>query len=60
MEKYGLLVIALGVCLFVLQFYVEYESSGALDKDTDKKKEDEKIAKYKEQKDKGEIIIWKD
>lgn len=58
MEKYGLLVIALGVCLFVLQFYVEYESSGALDKDTAKKKEDEKIAKYKEQKDKGEISLY--
>ncbi|MCT7908947.1 hypothetical protein N5915_05195 [Arcobacter lacus] len=50
MEAYGLLVIILGILLIVFQFYVEYESSGALD--------DERIAKYKEQKDKGELSLY--
>ncbi|MCT7618831.1 hypothetical protein [Aliarcobacter butzleri] len=50
MEAYGLLVIILGILLIVFQFYVEYESSGALDH--------ERIAKYKEQKDKGELSLY--
>ena len=50
MEAYSLLVIILGILLIVFQFYVEYESSGALD--------DERIAKYKEQKDKGELSLY--
>ncbi|MFX4263920.1 hypothetical protein ACOL3L_00310 [Aliarcobacter butzleri] len=50
MEAYSLLVIILGILLIVFQFYIEYESSGALD--------DERIAKYKEQKDKGELSLY--
>ncbi|MCG3706677.1 hypothetical protein L5F43_09285 [Aliarcobacter butzleri] len=49
------ILIILGIFLIVLQFYVEYESSGALGK---KKRRDEIITKYQEQKDKGEISLY--
>ncbi|MFX4235692.1 hypothetical protein ACOL3F_07075 [Aliarcobacter butzleri] len=52
------ILIILGIFLIVLQFYVEYESSGALGKDNAKKKRDEIITKYQEQKDKGEISLY--
>ena len=58
MEAYSLLILVLGILLIVLQFYVEYESSGALDKDSAKKKQDEKIVKYQDQKDKGQISLY--
>lgn len=58
MEAYSLLILVVGILLIVLQFYVEYESSGALDKDSAKKKQDEKIVKYQDQKDKGEISLY--
>lgn len=58
MEAYSLLILVLGILLIVLQFYVEYESSGAVDKDSAKKKQDEKIVKYQDQKDKGEISLY--
>lgn len=58
MEAYSLLILVLGILLIVLQFYVEYESSGALDKDSAKKKQDEKIVKYQDQKNKGEISLY--
>ena len=52
------ILIILGIFLIVLQFYVEYESSGALGKDNAKKRQDEIITKYQEQKDKGEISLY--
>lgn len=58
MEAYSLLILVVGILLIVLQFYVEYESSGAVDKDSAKKKQDEKIVKYQDQKDKGEISLY--
>ncbi|MCT7561587.1 hypothetical protein [Aliarcobacter butzleri] len=39
------ILIILGILLIVLQFYVEYESSGALGKDNAKKRRDEIITK---------------
>lgn len=39
------ILIILGILLIVLQFYVEYESSGALDEDNAKKRQDEIITK---------------
>ncbi|MCG3693000.1 hypothetical protein [Aliarcobacter butzleri] len=52
------ILIILGIFLIVLQFYVEYESSGALGKDNAKKRRDEIITKYQEQKDKGGISLY--
>ncbi|RZV15090.1 hypothetical protein D3M61_03785 [Aliarcobacter butzleri] len=50
MEDYGLLVIALGVCLLVLQFYIDYEKA-SLDKYI-------KIIKdYQEKKNNGTITF---
>lgn len=53
------ILIILGILLIVLKFYVEYESSGALDENNAKKRRDEIIAKYQEQKDKGEISLYR-
>lgn len=51
------ILIILGILLIVLQFYVEFESLGTLNKDR-KNRQDEIITKYQEQKDKGEISLY--
>lgn len=56
MEDYGLLVIALGVCLLVLQFYIDYEKA-SLDKYINKRTEDEIIKDYQEKKNNGTITF---
>ncbi|WP_323588252.1 hypothetical protein [Aliarcobacter butzleri] len=56
MEDYGLLVIVIGVCLLVLQFYIDYELYG-LDKYINKKSEKEIIENYQFKKDNGTITF---
>lgn len=57
MEDIGLLAIALGICLLVLQFYVDYEGA-SLDKYINKKSEEEIIKNYQDKKDNGTISFF--